>query len=80
MGYSRQQFSEIQRNFQLYGAEGLLDRLPGATGPHPNRVAEAVEKAVLEYSLGQKWTCRLFAISAFGRNQSTLPLASAALI
>ncbi len=38
MGYSRQQFYEIRRNFQLYGAEGLLDKLPGARGPHPNRV------------------------------------------
>jgi Winged helix-turn helix len=37
MGYSRQQFYEIRRNFQTYGADGLLDRLPGARGPHPNR-------------------------------------------
>ena len=51
MGYSRQQFYEIRRNFQTYGAEGLLDRLPGARGPHPNRVSEEVEQAVLEYSL-----------------------------
>ena len=28
MGYSRQQFYEIRRYFQLYGAEGLLDKLP----------------------------------------------------
>ena len=33
MGYSRQQFYEIRRNFQTYGAEGLLDRMPGAKGP-----------------------------------------------
>ncbi len=39
VGYSRQQFYEIRRNFQVYGAEGLLDRMPGARGPHPNRVA-----------------------------------------
>jgi molybdenum-dependent DNA-binding transcriptional regulator ModE len=25
VGYSRRQFYEIRRNFQLYGAEGLLD-------------------------------------------------------
>ena len=25
MGYSRQQFYEIRRNFQTYGAEGLID-------------------------------------------------------
>ena len=51
MGYSRQQFYEIRRNFQTYGSEGLLDRLPGARGPHPNRVSEEIEQAVLDYSL-----------------------------
>ncbi len=50
-GYSRQQFYEIRRNFQLYGSQGLIDRLPGPKGPHPNRVEEAVEKAILEHSL-----------------------------
>ena len=39
VGYSRQHFYEIRRNFQVHGAEGLLDRLPGAKAPHPNRVA-----------------------------------------
>jgi transposase InsO family protein len=51
MGYSRQQFYEIRRNFQTYGAEGLIDRLPGAKGPHPNRVTEEVEQAILDHSL-----------------------------
>jgi transposase InsO family protein len=51
-GYSRQQFYEIRRNFQLYGAEGLIDRMPGAKGPHPNRVSEEIEKAILEHALG----------------------------
>lgn len=51
MGYSRQQFYEIRRNYQTYGADGLIDRLPGPKGPHPNRVDKAVEKAILEYSL-----------------------------
>jgi hypothetical protein len=37
IGYSRQQFYEIRRNFQTYGADGLIDRLPGAKGPHPDR-------------------------------------------
>lgn len=45
VGYSRQQFCEIRRNFQLHGADGLLDRLPGAKEPHPNRVPAAVEGA-----------------------------------
>ena len=51
MGYSRQQFYEIRRNFQTYGAEGLIDRLPGARGPHPNRVAAEIETAILDHAL-----------------------------
>jgi len=51
MGYSRQQFYEIRRNFQTYGAEGLLDRLPGPRGPHPNRVPEEIEQAILDHAL-----------------------------
>ena len=51
MGYSRQQFYGIRRNFQTYGAEGLVDRLPGMKGPHPNRVAAEVEQAILDHSL-----------------------------
>ena len=35
VGYSRQQFYEIRRNFQLYGAEGLIDQLPGSKEPYP---------------------------------------------
>ncbi len=34
-----------------FGAEGLIDRLPGPRGPHPNRVSEAIEKAVLDHAL-----------------------------
>ena len=51
LGYSRQHFYESRRNFQVYGAEGLLDRLPGAKGPHRNRVALPIEKAVLAHTL-----------------------------
>lgn len=53
MGYSRQQFYEIRRQYQTHGAGGLVDRLPGARGPHPNRVSEETEKAVLEHCLAQ---------------------------
>jgi hypothetical protein len=28
MGYSREKFYEIRRNFHTYGSEGLIDRLP----------------------------------------------------
>ena len=45
MGYSRQQFYEIRGNFQTYGAQGLLDRLPGPRGPHPNRAADEVAES-----------------------------------
>ena len=51
MGYSRQPFYEIRRNFQAFGAQGLLDRLPGTKGPHSNRLEETVESAILDYSL-----------------------------
>lgn len=51
MGYSRQQFYEIRRNYQTYGAAGLVDRLPGARNPHPNRVAPEIESAILDYCL-----------------------------
>ena len=53
MGYSRQQFYEIRRNYQTDGAEGLIDRLPGAKGPHPNRVSEEVEAPILAHALDQ---------------------------
>lgn len=51
IGYSRQQFYEIRRDFQTYGAQDLLDRLPGPQNPHPNRVSPEVEARILEYSL-----------------------------
>ncbi len=34
-------------NFQVHGADGLIDRLPGAKGPHLNRVPAAVDETVL---------------------------------
>jgi len=51
MGYSRQQFYEIRRNFQTFGADGLIDRLPGPRGPHPNRVPVEIEQAILDHAL-----------------------------
>lgn len=51
MGYSRQQFYEIRRNFQTFGAAGLLDQLPGPRGPHPNRVSQEIEDAILAHAL-----------------------------
>ncbi len=53
IGYSRQQFYEIRRNYQTFGSQGLLDRLPGPKNPHPNRVAPEIEKAILDYSLDE---------------------------
>ena len=51
VGYSRQQSYEIRRSLQLHGADGLIDRLPGARGPHPNRVPAPVEEAILAHAL-----------------------------
>ncbi len=51
MGYSRQQFYEIRRNFQTFGAQGLLDRLPGVKEAHPNRLPKDIEDAILQYAL-----------------------------
>ena len=51
IGYSRQQFYEIRRDFQTYGAQGLLDRLPGPRNPHPNRVSPEIEQHILDYCL-----------------------------
>lgn len=51
MGYSRQQFYEIRRNFQTFGSQGLLDRIAGAKSPHPNRLPKEIEEAILNYSL-----------------------------
>jgi hypothetical protein len=50
MGYFRQQFYEIRRNYQLYGFEGLIDVLPGPRNPYPNRVSSEVEGAILDHS------------------------------
>ncbi len=51
MSYSRQQFFEIRRNFQTYGADGLIGRLTGPRGLHPNRVSAAIETTVLDHAL-----------------------------
>ena len=51
MGYSREQFYEIRRTFQTFGAEGLVDKIRGAKSPHPNRVSVELEQAVLNYCL-----------------------------
>jgi len=51
IGYSRDQFYEIKRNYQAFGSEGLLDKARGPKNPHPNRASEEQEKAVLDYCL-----------------------------
>jgi transposase InsO family protein len=51
IGYSRDQFYEIRRNYQAFGSEGLLDKARGPRNPHPNRATEEQEKAVLDYCL-----------------------------
>ena len=51
MGYSCHQFYDIRRNFQTYGARGLLERLPGPLGLHPNPVAAEVEETILAHGM-----------------------------
>jgi transposase InsO family protein len=51
IGYSREQFYEIRRNYQTFGSQGLLDKVRGPKNPHPNRASEEQEKAVLDYTL-----------------------------
>ena len=51
VGYSRHQFYEIRRSFQLDGGDGLLDRLPDAKEPHLNRVPAQIEEAILAHTL-----------------------------
>jgi len=53
MGYSRQQFYEIRRNYQTYGSQGHIDLLLNPKGPHSNRVDVSVKQTILEYSLEQ---------------------------
>src|SRR5262245_37454599 len=50
VGYSRQQFYEIRRNYQTFGAAGLVDKLKGPKGPHPNRLATEIEEADLDHT------------------------------
>ncbi len=51
IGYSRQQFYEIRRNYQTYGAAGLIDKARGPKNPHPNRLAPEIEEAILGHCL-----------------------------
>lgn len=51
VGCSRQRFHGIRRNYQAFGAGGLLDKLKGPTGPRPNRPAPETEQAILDYAL-----------------------------
>ena len=50
MSYSRSQFYEIKRSFQLYGFDGLMDRAPMPKS-FPTKLAPEVEETILEISL-----------------------------
>lgn len=62
VGCSRRRFCELRGKFQTCGFEGLIDRLPGATGPHPNRVAAGDEAAVPDpaHAHPDRHSCELF--------------------
>ena len=51
VGYSRQQFYEIRRNYQTYGAAGLVDKVKGAKEPAPEPGAPEIEEAILDHAL-----------------------------
>ena len=46
VGYNRQQFYEIRRNYQTFGAEGLVDRARGPKKPAPEPVVPTIEQPV----------------------------------
>jgi transposase InsO family protein len=51
MGYHRDSFYEIRRAFQVGGTAALVESRRGPKNPHPNRVSEEIENAILDYSL-----------------------------
>lgn len=51
MGYHRDTFYEVRRAFQMGGTAGLVEEKRGPRNPHPNRVTEDVEAAILAYCL-----------------------------
>jgi len=53
MGYHRDTFYEVKRAFQVGGVAALVEQRRGPRNPHPNRVPDAVEKRILDYSLAQ---------------------------
>jgi transposase InsO family protein len=51
MGYHRDSFYEIRRAFQIGGTAALVEKRRGPKNPHPNRVSEEVEAAILDRAL-----------------------------
>lgn len=51
MGYHRDSFYEIRRAFQVGGTAALVESRRGPRNPHPNRVSEEIENAILDHSL-----------------------------
>jgi transposase InsO family protein len=51
MGFHRDTFYEVRRAFQVGGTAALIEERRGPRAPHPNRVSEDVEQAILAYSL-----------------------------
>jgi len=51
LGYSRQHYYEIKRNYEALGFNGLIDQQPGAKHPHPNRVDSQTEQRILDHAL-----------------------------
>jgi len=56
IGYSREHFYEIRRNYQAFGSEGLLDKARGSRNPHPNRATKNRKKQFLNTVLNILFT------------------------
>lgn len=53
MGYHRDTFYEVQKAFKVGGVSALVEERRGPKSPHPNRVPEDVEQAILELCLAK---------------------------
>ncbi len=68
VGYSRQQFYEIRRNYQTYGAEGLLDKLLRCKGlipiglrprlNRPSSITPSPDQLMARCGSSKSWLCK----------------------
>ena len=51
MGYHRDTFYEVRRDFQVGGVSALVEKRLGPRKPHPNRVAPEIKQKILDYAM-----------------------------